>query len=180
VKRLLLVILPLLILAGLFGVFAVSLNHDPKFVASVLIDKPAPDFALPPVAGLDSPGFDTSALKGHVSLVNVFASWCAPCHEEHPELMALKQMVGVPIYGINQKDQPDDVRAFLAQMGNPYAAVGADSNGRASIDWGVYGVPETFVVDAKGVIVGKVVGPLDADAIKNTLVPAIAKARGDS
>ena len=179
-KRLALVILPLLIFAGLFRVFAVSLNRDPKFVPSVLIDKPAPDFALPPVAGLGSPGFDSQALRGHISLVNVFASWCAPCHEEHPELMALGQTLGIPIYGINQKDQADDARAFLAQMGNPYAAVGADSNGRASIDWGVYGVPETFVVDAKGIIVGKVVGPLDADAVKTTLEPAIAKAKAQS
>jgi cytochrome c biogenesis protein CcmG/thiol:disulfide interchange protein DsbE len=119
-------------------------------------------------------------LKGHVSVVNVFASWCAPCHDEHPELMALKETLGVPIYGINQKDQPDDARAFLAQNGDPYAAVGADSNGRASIDWGVYGVPETFVVNARGIIVGKVVGPLDAANIKAQLEPAIARAKGES
>lgn len=179
-KRIVLLLVPLVVLAGLIGVFAYGLNRDPSYIPPVLIDKPAPDFALPPVAGLGSPGFDTDALKGHVSVVNVFASWCAPCHDEHPELMALKNVLGVPIYGINQKDQPDAARAFLALNGNPYAAVGADSNGRASIDWGVYGVPETFVVDAKGIIVGKVVGPLDDANIKTQLEPAIAKAKAES
>jgi cytochrome c biogenesis protein CcmG/thiol:disulfide interchange protein DsbE len=180
VKRIVLLLVPLVALVGLLAVFAFGLNRDPTLVPSPLINKPAPDFALPPVAGLGSPGFDSDMLKGHVSLVNVFASWCAPCHDEHPELMALKATLGVPIYGINQKDQPDDARAFLAQNGDPYAAVGADSNGRASIDWGVYGVPETFVVDARGIIVGKVVGPLDAANIKAQLEPAIARAKGES
>ena len=146
----------------------------------MLINKPAPDFALPPVAGLAVPGFDTDTLKGHVSLVNVFASWCVPCRDEHPVLMALKNQIDIPIYGINQKDAPDNAKAFLGEIGNPYAAIGADSNGRASIDWGVYGVPETFVVNAKGIIVSKIVGPIDASSVEAALKPAIAKAKADS
>jgi cytochrome c biogenesis protein CcmG/thiol:disulfide interchange protein DsbE len=180
VKRVLLLLVPLVALVGLLAVFAFGLNRDPSYVPSPLINKPAPDFALPPVAGLDAPGFDSDMLRGHVSVVNVFASWCVPCHDEQPVLMALKERIGVPIYGINQKDQADNARAFLAQNGNPYAAVGADNNGRASIDWGVYGVPETFVVDARGIIVGKVVGPLDAANIKAQLEPAIARAKRES
>ena len=179
-KRLALFALPLIVLAGLLAAFAVSLNRDPSLIPSVLIDKPVPDFALPPVAGLDAPGFDSDALKGHVSLVNVFASWCVPCRDEHPVLMAIKHELGVPIYGINQKDSPDNARAFLEELGDPYAAVGADSNGRASIDWGVYGVPETFIVNAKGVIVAKIVGPLDANRVEQALKPAIARAKAES
>jgi cytochrome c biogenesis protein CcmG, thiol:disulfide interchange protein DsbE len=180
VRRILLLVLPLVVLAALVGVFAVSLKRDPTVLASVLIDKPAPDFALPPVAGLDAPGFDSDTLKGHVSVVNVFASWCVPCRDEHPTLMAIKDQIGVPIYGINQKDQPDNAKAFLAQLGNPYSAIGADNNGRAAIDWGVYGVPETFIIDAKGIIVSKIVGPMDAATVENALKPAIAKAKAAS
>ncbi|MGN6099654.1 MAG: DsbE family thiol:disulfide interchange protein [Devosia sp.] len=176
-KRILLLLVPLVVLAGLLGVFAVSLNRDPHLIPSVLINKPAPDFALPPVQGLAAQGFDTDMLKGHVSVVNVFASWCVPCRDEHPLLMALKDQIGVPIYGINQKDQPENARAFLGELGNPYTAVGADSNGRASIDWGVYGVPETFIVNAKGVITQKIVGPLSPASIEGVLKPAIAAAR---
>jgi cytochrome c biogenesis protein CcmG/thiol:disulfide interchange protein DsbE len=180
VRRLTVLLLPLLALVALLGVFALRLNHDPGYIPSVLIDKPAPDFALPPIAGLAVPGFDTAALKGHVTIVNVFASWCVPCRDEHPLLMALKPTLGVPIYGINQKDQPDNARAFLAELGDPYDAIGADTNGRASIDWGVYGVPETFVVDARGIIVSKIVGPLDAHTVAAALKPAIDRARAAS
>jgi cytochrome c biogenesis protein CcmG/thiol:disulfide interchange protein DsbE len=169
--------LPLVVLAALLGIFAVSLKRDPSYIPSVLINKPAPDFALPPVVGTGAPGFDTDALKGHVTLVNVFASWCVPCRDENKVLMSLKDFTDVPIYGINQKDQPDNARAFLAELGNPYAAIGADSNGRASIDWGVYGVPETFVVNAKGIITFKIVGPIDANSVKSALLPAIAAAK---
>jgi cytochrome c biogenesis protein CcmG/thiol:disulfide interchange protein DsbE len=179
VRRAALFLVPLVVLVALLGIFAMSLNRDPSFIPSVLINKPAPDFALPPVTGLAAPGFDTDTLKGHVSLVNVFASWCVPCRDEHPVLMALKASLGVPIYGINQKDAPDDAKAFLAQFGDPYAAVGADGNGRASIDWGVYGVPETFVVDARGIIVAKIVGPLDETNVAQVLKPAIAKAKAE-
>ena len=179
-KRILLFALPLVVLVALIGVFAVSLNRDPSYIPSVLINKPAPDFALPPVAGLQAPGFDTDSLKGHVTIVNVFASWCVPCRDESAVLMAVKDQVGVPIYGINQKDQPDNAKAFLAELGDPYAAIGADSNGRASIDWGVYGVPETFIVNARGVITQKIVGPLNAQNVEAVLKPAIAAAKAQS
>jgi cytochrome c biogenesis protein CcmG/thiol:disulfide interchange protein DsbE len=144
----------------------------------VLIDKPAPAFAMTEVPELGVPGFDTAALKGEVTVVNVFASWCIPCRDEHPLLVALKEVTGVRLFGINQSDAPENARAFLAELGNPYDAVGTDRDRRVSIDWGVYGVPETFVVDANGVITFKHVGPLTPEAVQTELLPAIEKARG--
>jgi len=169
--------LPLVALVALVSVFALSINRDPSLVRSVLIDKPAPVFAMAEVPELGVPGFDTAALKGEVTVVNVFASWCIPCRDEHPLLMALKEVSGVRLFGINQSDAPENARAFLAELGNPYDAVGADRDRRVSIDWGVYGVPETFVVDAKGVITFKHVGPLTPTAIETELLPAIERAR---
>lgn len=170
--------LPLIALVALVAVFAFSINRDPNLVRSVLIDKPAPVFAMAEVPGLGVPGFDTAALKGEVTVVNVFASWCIPCRDEHPVLTALKHATGVRLFGINQSDAPENARAFLAELGNPYDAVGADRDRRVSIDWGVYGVPETFVVDAEGVITFKHVGPLTPETVQLELLPAIKKARG--
>nr|WP_314256512.1 DsbE family thiol:disulfide interchange protein [uncultured Devosia sp.] len=170
--------LPLILLVALVGVFAMSMNRDPNLVRSVLINKPAPAFAMAEVPELGVPGFDTAALKGDVTVVNVFASWCIPCRDEHPLLVALKDVTGVRLFGINQADAPENARAFLNELGNPYDAVGTDRDRRVSIDWGVYGVPETFVVDAEGTITFKHVGPLDAEAIENELLPAITAARG--
>ena len=175
--RLLLLFSPLAVLVALVAVFALSIDRDPNLVRSVLIDRPAPQFALPPVAGLDTPAFDTEALKGAVTVVNVFASWCIPCRDEHPLLVALKERSGVRLFGINQKDAPENARAFLAELGNPYDAIGADSNGRVSIDWGVYGVPETFVVNADGIITYKHVGPINARTLAEDVLPAIEAAR---
>jgi cytochrome c biogenesis protein CcmG/thiol:disulfide interchange protein DsbE len=169
--------LPLLLLVGLVAVFALSIDRDPALVRSVLIDKPAPAFAMDAVPDLGVPGFDTAALTGEVTVVNVFASWCIPCRDEHPLLMALKEVGDIRLFGINQADAPENARAFLTELGNPYDAVGADPNRRVSIDWGVYGVPETFVVDAEGVITFKHVGPLTPEAIETELLPAIEKAR---
>ena len=169
--------LPLIALVALVAVFALSMDRDPGLVRSVLIDKPAPQFALAEVEGLGVPGFDTASLKGDVTVVNVFASWCIPCRDEHPLLMALKDMTGVRLFGINQSDAPENARAFLEELGNPYVAVGSDRDRRVSIDWGVYGVPETFVVDAEGVITFKHVGPLTPDTMRTELLPAIEKAR---
>jgi len=169
---------PLLLLVGLVTIFALTINRDPSLVRSVLIDKPAPQFALAAVEGIDVPGFDTAALTGEPTVVNVFASWCIPCRAEHPLLVALKEVSGVRLYGINQNDAPENARAFLAELGNPYDAVGADRDRRVSIDWGVYGVPETFVVDANGIITFKHVGPLTPQAVETELLPAIEKARG--
>ena len=169
--------LPLLALVALVAIFAFSINRDPGLVRSVLIDKPAPAFALAAVPDLGVPGFDTASLKGQVSVVNVFASWCIPCRAEHPLLMALKDLADIQLVGINQSDAPENARAFLAELGNPYAAVGADRDRRVSIDWGVYGVPETFVVDAQGVITFKHVGPLTPQTLETDLLPAIERAR---
>jgi len=169
--------LPLLLLGGLIAVFALSMDRDPNLVRSVLIDRPAPQFAMEAVPGLDVPGFDTETLLGEVSVVNVFASWCIPCRDEHPLLVELKQAAGVRLFGINQADAPENARAFLAELGNPYDGVGADPNRRVSIDWGVYGVPETFIVDARGVITFKHVGPMTKADLDASILPAIAAAR---
>ena len=169
--------LPLLLLVGLIAVFAMSMNRDPSLVRSVLIDKPAPEFAMPAVPELGVPGFDTASLKGQVTVVNVFASWCIPCRDEHPLLLALRDVSNVRLFGINQSDAPENAVAFLTELGNPYAAVGADRDRRVSIDWGVYGVPETFVVDAKGIITFKHVGPLTPQSMDEQLLPAIERAR---
>lgn len=176
-KRLIVFALPLVALVGLIVVFAANINRDPNYIPSVLINKSAPAVSLAAVPGLGVPGFDSAALKGEVTLVNIFASWCVPCRDEHPMLLALSKTAGVRIFGINQKDAPDNAVAFLSELGNPYAAVGADSNGRASIDWGVYGVPETFLINRQGVIVLKIVGPLTPQSVETTLLPAIEKAR---
>jgi cytochrome c biogenesis protein CcmG/thiol:disulfide interchange protein DsbE len=170
--------LPLIALMALVAVFAFSIDRNPSLVRSVLIDRPAPVTRLPEIPELGVPGFDGEALKGEVTLVNVFASWCLPCRDEHPLLVELKQSTGVRLFGINQADAPENARAFLAELGNPYDAVGADRDRRVSIDWGVYGVPETFVVDAQGVITFKHVGPLTPEAIQGELLPAIEKAQG--
>ncbi|MDB5589023.1 MAG: DsbE family thiol:disulfide interchange protein [Devosia sp.] len=176
--RFVLFALPLVVLVALFAIFAGSINRDPSLIRSVMIDKPAPQFTLAPVAALGVPGFDTASLKGQVTVVNVFASWCIPCRAEHPLLTAMKDVAGVRLFGINQSDAPENAKKFLDELGNPYDAVGADSDRRVSIDWGVYGVPETFVVNADGIITFKVTGPLTPQTLDNELLPAIAKARG--
>lgn len=177
--RFALLLVPLVILAGLIAVFALNINRDPSLVQSVLIDKPVPQFVLPAVEGLASPGIDSAAIKGQVTVLNVFASWCIPCRDEHPFLERIKVETGAPILGINQKDQPANAVAFLAELGNPYAAVGADRDGRASIDLGVYGVPETFVTNAAGIIVYKHIGPI-GEASLPEVITAIEKARADT
>lgn len=161
---------------ALVAVFALNMNRDPSLVRSVLINKPAPDLTLPAVAGLGVEGLDNGLLQGQVSVVNVFASWCVPCRAEHPFLEALKGETGVRMIGINQKDQPENAVKFLAELGNPYDAVGADSEGRVSIDWGVYGVPETFVVNPAGVITYKHIGPIDAQSLPD-VIAAVQKAK---
>ncbi len=176
--RFLILLLPLVVLVALVAVFATAIDRDPNLVRSVLIDKAAPAFELPPLEGTGQPGFDTAALRGEVTVVNVFASWCIPCRDEHPLLVTLKERSGVRLFGINQKDAPGNARAFLDELGNPYDAIGVDANGRVSIDWGVYGVPETFVVDAAGVITFKHVGPINPRTLETEILPAIAEASG--
>jgi cytochrome c biogenesis protein CcmG/thiol:disulfide interchange protein DsbE len=172
-----LLLLPLVALIGLIAVFAMNIDRDPGLVRSVLIDKPAPGFTLPALEGSSVPGFDTESLKGQVTVVNVFASWCIPCRAEHPLLVALKAETGVKLLGINQKDAPQNANAFLTELGNPYDAIGVDANGRVSIDWGVYGVPETFIVDANGIIRAKHIGPINADSLRDVVIPAIEAAK---
>jgi cytochrome c biogenesis protein CcmG/thiol:disulfide interchange protein DsbE len=176
--RIALLVLPLLALVGLIAIFAMNIDRDPGLVRSVLIGRPAPAFTLAPPEGIATAGFDTAALKSEVTVVNVFASWCIPCRDEHPLLVTLKERSGVKLYGINQKDQPQNAKAFLDELGNPYDAIGADTNGRVSIDWGVYGVPETFVVDAAGTITYKHIGPMTPESLESEVLPAIAAAKG--
>jgi cytochrome c biogenesis protein CcmG, thiol:disulfide interchange protein DsbE len=166
-QRRLLILLPLILFGGLAVLFLMGLlGGDRTRLPSALIGQPAPMVALPPLEGLQRdgaavPGFGGGDLRqGKVRLVNVFGSWCAPCHAEHPFLMDLAKDSRIAILGINQKDVPENARRFLGSKGNPYAAVGVDPNGRASIEWGVYGVPETFIVKGDGTIAHKLVGPL--------------------
>jgi cytochrome c biogenesis protein CcmG/thiol:disulfide interchange protein DsbE len=176
-RRILLAVLPLVLLVGLIAVFAMNMDRDPSLVRSVLINKPAPVTTLPAIEGLDRPGITPALLQGQVSVVNVFASWCVPCRDEHPVLVELRQRAGVQLIGINQKDAPENARAFLTELGNPYDAVGADKDGRLSIDWGVYGVPETFIVNAAGVITYKHIGPMTLESLEKEVIPAIEKAK---
>lgn len=171
-------LLPLGIFLVLAAALGIGLTLDPKTIPSAMIGREAPDFVLPPLAP-GEPGLSSADLHaGKPVLVNVFASWCAPCREEQPVLMEFARRGGAPIYGLNYKDRPEAARAFLAELGNPFARIGADGSGRVAIDWGVYGVPETYVVDGKGRIVLKHVGPLTARALEQEIRPALAKAGG--
>jgi len=169
---------PVALFLVLMLAFVMGLGRDPKLVPSPFIGKPVPDFALPPVKGR-SLGLAAGDLKGEVSLVNVFASWCVACRDEHPLLMRLKAQGTVPIHGLNYKDKPDDAARWLDGMGDPYTRTGADIDGRVAIDWGVYGVPETFVVDARGRIAFRQVGPITPEILEETILPVIAGLRAD-
>ena len=156
-------------------------DGDPSRIPSALIGRPAPATPLPPVAELTRdgqavPGLDPAAFKQQVTVVNVWASWCVPCHDEAPLLMNLAQDSRIRLVGINYKDAPDNARRFLGRYGNPFKAVGSDANGRAAIDWGVYGVPETFVIDRKGTIAFKLIGPITPSNLETVLKPEIEKA----
>ena len=170
------------VLAVVFGVYLWQVGPGGKDIAlipSAMIDKPAPQFDLPAIkdlpATLNIPGFKTADLKGKVSLVNVWASWCPPCRIEHPVLMTLAQK-GVTIYGINYKDKPEDAARFLSQLGNPFKQIGVDSSGRTAIDWGVYGYPETFIVDASGHIRYRHVGQIYPHQLESLILPLMKQA----
>jgi cytochrome c biogenesis protein CcmG/thiol:disulfide interchange protein DsbE len=167
-------LLPLVGFIGLAVAFTMGLGHDPKLVPSPLIGKQVPVFDLPAVKGRDL-GLSSSDLQGEVSLVNVFASWCVACREEHPLLMRLKAQRTVPIHGLNYKDRPDDAARWLDTMGDPYARTGADIDGRVAIDWGVYGVPETFVVDCQGRIAYKQIGAITPEILDRPILPLITR-----
>lgn len=169
-----------LIPVALFGMvalyFGFGLQRDPRIIPSALIDQAVPEFALPPLID-GTPGLDSAALKGEVTMVNVFASWCIPCRYEHPLLMRLAAAGTVTVHGINWKDKPEDARKWLSELGNPYARIGSDQSGRVGIDWGVYGVPETYVVDAGGRIRYKYVGPMNQKLLDRTILPLIEELR---
>ncbi|MGH6714446.1 MAG: DsbE family thiol:disulfide interchange protein [Bradyrhizobium sp.] len=169
-------LIPLAAFAGLAFVLAWGMSRDPGTLPSALIDKPVPEFRLPPVKGR-SLGLASADLNGEVSLVNVFASWCTACREEHPVFMRLNGEGVVPIHGLDYKDQPDDAARWLNTMGDPYARTGADIDGRTAIDWGVYGVPETFVVTKDGRIAYKHIGAMTPKVLEDRILPLIRKLR---
>jgi cytochrome c biogenesis protein CcmG/thiol:disulfide interchange protein DsbE len=177
-RRLWLALLPLALFLALAAVFFAQLlsGRDVSVVPSALIGAEAPQTQLPPLEGTGLPGLDPAQFEGKVTLVNVWASWCAPCRQEHPLLMQLAQDTRIAIAGLNYKDRPENARRFLGELGNPYASIGVDGSGRAAIDWGVYGVPETFLVGKDGRIAWKHVGPFTPEAIVTDLMPEIEKA----
>jgi cytochrome c biogenesis protein CcmG/thiol:disulfide interchange protein DsbE len=175
-RRRLIYAAPALAAVGLAALFVSRLGVDPSQIPSNLIGKRVPVFSLPPVQGRTL-GLSSDDLHGEVSLVNVFASWCVACREEHPLLVRLKNDGSVPIHGLNYKDHPDDAARWLNTMGDPYTRTGADRDGRVAIDWGVYGVPETFVVGADGTIAYKHIGPLNPETLAETILPLVRRLR---
>ncbi len=167
---------PLVAFLGLAIVLAWGMARDPAAIPSVLIGKPVPEFALSPVKGRTL-GLASADLNGEVSLVNVFASWCTACREEHPVFMELEAAGVVPVHGLDYKDQPDDAARWLNTMGDPYTRTGADIDGRTAIDWGVYGVPETFVITKDGHIAHKHIGAMTPKVLRDTIMPLIRKLR---
>lgn len=171
-------LVPIFVFVSMAGIFVYRLyladqGLAPNLIPSVLIDKPAPEFALPPlIAG--QPGFKTADLRGKVTLVNYFASWCGPCREEHSDLQTVAN-AGIVLVGINYKDRPEDATSWLSQFGNPYTVIASDLKGSSGIDFGVYGVPESFLIDKNGIIRFKYTGPLTPDIIKSSLIPMANK-----
>jgi cytochrome c biogenesis protein CcmG, thiol:disulfide interchange protein DsbE len=165
-------ILPLALFAVLVVFLWQGLSLNPREVPSPLVGKPAPQFALPK---LGDPGTTVRRedMLGKVWVLNVWASWCAPCREEHPLVIAFAKRSGIPVYGLNYKDKPEAATNWLAQLGDPYAATLVDAQGKVGIDWGVYGVPETFVIDKAGIIRMKHIGPLTENAIRTKLEPLV-------
>lgn len=177
-SRLWLVLIPVVIFAGLAVLFWKGLSGEPSKIPSALIGKPVPEFTLAAVPGLGVPGFASADLRsGKVTVVNVWASWCAPCRIEHPLLIELSKRNDIALFGINYKDEPENSVRFLGTLGQPFAAVGMDDGGRIAVDWGVYGVPETFIVDAEGLIRYKHIGPLTPEALTGKFAAEIEKAK---
>jgi len=180
-RRRMLVLVPLVAFLALAALFVLRLGAgDPSRIPSALIGRPAPRTDLPPLPGLERdgkavPGLDSADFQGQVTVLNVWASWCVPCREEAGLLMTLAADSRLRALGMNYKDQPDNARRFLGRHGNPFAAAGADGNGRASMEWGVYGVPETFLVGRDGKIAYKLVGPITEANLERLLKPEIEK-----
>ena len=181
-RRRMLVLVPLVAFLALAALFVLRLGAgDPSRIPSALIGHPAPRTDLPPLPGLERdgkavPGLNSAEFQGRVTVLNVWASWCVPCREEAELLMTVAADPRVNVVGMNYKDQPDNARRFLGRYGNPFAANGTDGNGRAAIEWGVYGVPETFVIGRDGRIAYKLIGPVTPDNLEAALKPAIEKA----
>jgi cytochrome c biogenesis protein CcmG, thiol:disulfide interchange protein DsbE len=180
--RYLLALIPLAVFAG-FALVAGKMLYDQDVngldvsaIPSALIGKTAPSLSLPPLEGSQTPALTDQAMRGKLTLVNVFASWCVPCRQEHPRLKELAKDSRLTIVGINYKDRNDNALRFLGELGNPYAAIGVDPNGKAAIDWGVYGIPESYLVGSDGTILYKKVGPFDERSVADGLMPAIEKA----
>lgn len=172
-------VIPILAFGLLVVVFWVGLGRDPSYVPSPLIGKPAPTFALP---RLDNPDITLTEadLLGQVSLVNIWATWCVGCRQEHDTLLRIAASEDVPIYGLNWKDDTAKAQDWLTQLGDPYAATGVDGDGRVAIDWGVYGAPETFLLDASGVVLYKHIAPLTMDIWREEFLPRIRQARNQT
>ena len=176
-SRQILYLLPVLLFAGLAAYFIAALQpgYDPRALPSVMIDKPAPTFDL---AGLSGDNVALAGFKGKPVVLNFFASWCVPCREEHPLLMRLAEKEHIPLYGIDYKDRPQDATRLLSQFGNPYRGVGLDQDGRTGLDFGVYGVPETYVIDGTGHIRKKFTGPMTAQQVEQELLPLLKELGG--
>lgn len=172
-------VIAILTFAVLGVLLAMGLEQNPRLIPSPLIGKSVPEFSLPPVKGRTL-GLSSNDLRGEVSLVNVFASWCTACRLEHPLFMELARQRVVPIHGLNYKDAPEDAAKWLDSLGDPYTRTGADLDGRVAIDWGVYGVPETFVVDREGRIAYKHIGPIDQRVLDEKIMPLIERLRRDA
>ncbi|TDK34453.1 DsbE family thiol:disulfide interchange protein [Rhizobium deserti] len=186
IARYALALIPLLVFAG-FAVVAGKMlydqdinGHDVSAIPSALIGRKAPSLALPPLEGSNTAALNDAAVQGKLTLVNVFASWCIPCRQEHPILKELAKDGRVTIVGINYKDKTDNALRFLGELGNPYNAIGTDTSGKAAIDWGVYGIPESYLVGPDGTILYKKVGPFDERSVTQDLMPAISKAAARS
>lgn len=171
-------LIPLVVFAGVAVAFAVGLTMNPSAIPSVLIGKPVPSFDLPPVKGRTL-GLSDRDLSGEVSLVNVFASWCTECRVEHPLLMRLRANGPVPLHGLNYKDRPEDAAEWLDTLGDPYTRTGADISGRVAIEWGVYGVPETFVIDRDGRIAFKHIGAMTPKVFEEKILPVIQELKSE-
>jgi len=169
---------PLAVFAVIGAFFAVGLTLDPREIPSPLLGKAVPEFTLPPVKGRTL-GLSAADLRGEVSVVNVFASWCTACRDEHPLWMAVQRGGSVPLHGLNYKDRPDDAAKWLAELGDPYTRTGTDLDGRVGIDWGVYGVPETFIVDKRGVVRHKFIGAITREKLDAELMPFVHKLQAE-
>lgn len=169
---------PIVIFAVIAVFLGIGLTLNPRQIPSPLLGKPVPEFALAPVQGRTL-GLASADLRGEVSVVNVFASWCTACRDEHPLWMEIARQGVFPVHGLNYKDAPDDAERWLDELGDPYVRTGADRNGRVGIDWGVYGVPETFIVDRNGVVRDKVIGAITPKIVEERLLPTVRRLQAE-